>query len=255
MHFKNHAIFTKAQNVKNICEPFFNRVGFNFMNYTILENNGSSYGLSTDGEYCEDFYNQHFQLSASMSPDGFNLWESYQTREVIKFTKEKYDYSHVITFRKTNEGAKEYFSLAAPSQNREILNFYQNHPDLLEKFIQYFKSKAKPLIVLAQSQKFYFPPNRISQQNSRMINIDGLDELISLKKYSIDGLNGPTQLTKKEMSIFKLYTSGISTKGIAEEFFRSQKTIEYHICSMKKKLGVSRKSDLIKLYKANFETA
>lgn len=250
MNYKKLPIVTQANSVTQIAQPLFDTSGLNFMNYYVIDNQGLGYGLATDGLYCEEFYKRKLKLSASVAQDGNFLWQSFQDSEAIEFSQQQYDYAHCLACVQKHDGYIETIVFAAPTANRQINNFYLNHYDILEKFMLYFKSKAADLINEAKASSVALPSEMHPKIKLNDYDTDNLEKFIKPKRVQVKGNNGPVYLTEKEMNVLKLYVRGISTKEIATRVFRSQKTVEYHISSAKKKLAVSRKQDLIDIHEA-----
>jgi DNA-binding NarL/FixJ family response regulator len=60
-------------------------------------------------------------------------------------------------------------------------------------------------------------------------------------------LSGVTSLTARQMQIFELIGAGVGTAEISQRLGISVKTLETHRCNMKRRLGVKKASDLLRL--------
>lgn len=56
----------------------------------------------------------------------------------------------------------------------------------------------------------------------------------------------PNGLTKREQEVYKLLAEGMSNREIAAKLSRSQRTIEHHVASVLKKLGVSNRLKILR---------
>jgi DNA-binding CsgD family transcriptional regulator len=60
-------------------------------------------------------------------------------------------------------------------------------------------------------------------------------------------LSGPESLTPSELKVARLAAEGHSNRGVAQELFVTVKTVEVHLSSVYRKLGVSRRDQLAAL--------
>jgi len=73
-----------------------------------------------------------------------------------------------------------------------------------------------------------------------------LPEMDKVLENTLVSTNLAKSLTKREMQILKLIVAGKTNKKIAQELYRSERTIEYHRNSLIHKLGVHNTADLVK---------
>ncbi len=250
MNLKKYPVITRVNAVNEIVSPFLDRCNLNFMNYSILLNEGGSCGLATNPEVCEDFIENKFTLSASEVCEGNHMWDSFKSSDAVKFIKEKYNYTNIfVCSRKISEGT-EMFSFAAPAKNKSVTSLYLNHFEYFEKFMVFFKYSAKNLIQEAIKNPVVLPQEMYCQKPISMSSPDSLDDVLKVNKFEVEGNKGLTYLTPKEFNVLKMYVRGLSTKEIAARLYQSPKTVEFHVGSAKRKLGISKKRDLINRFEA-----
>ncbi|HET8943611.1 MAG TPA: response regulator transcription factor [Dehalococcoidia bacterium] len=71
-----------------------------------------------------------------------------------------------------------------------------------------------------------------------------LTRLSQWATYSDD--NSGSQLSEREMEVLTLVTQGASNKAIAQELFLSEGTVKAHVSHVMGKLGVERRTDLVR---------
>jgi DNA-binding NarL/FixJ family response regulator len=64
--------------------------------------------------------------------------------------------------------------------------------------------------------------------------------------YSPDDDQNGSHLTEREMEVVTLVTRGLSNKEIAQELFLSEGTVKAHVSRVMSKLGVDRRTDLVR---------
>ncbi|MBA4407627.1 hypothetical protein C0389_10160 [bacterium] len=60
-------------------------------------------------------------------------------------------------------------------------------------------------------------------------------------------------LTDREIDVLKLLADGLTSQEISEKLFLSKKTVDYYRGSIKLKLNIQKKSELITFYNTNIE--
>lgn len=82
------------------------------------------------------------------------LWDGLASNEEIAFilkdAADNFNIAHGITIIKREDAYIEHFNFATTVNNPEITNFYMSSMELLERFIIYFRDKAKKLIQIAE---------------------------------------------------------------------------------------------------------
>ena len=73
-----------------------------------------------------------------------------------------------------------------------------------------------------------------------------LTRLSRAATYSPDEDQNGSSLTDREMEVVTLVTRGLSNKEIAQELFLSEGTVKAHVSRVMSKLGVDRRTDLVR---------
>ena len=109
-----------------------------------------------------------------------------------------------------------------------------NHSGLLKKESAAFAGE-KPSIRLNHSN-----PSQTAVINAKQPEMDKLLEN-TLFNVKLD-----KSLTKREAEILKLIVSGKTNKKIAQNIYRTERTVEYHRHQLMHKLGANTAADLVK---------
>lgn len=81
-------------------------------------------------------------------------------------------------------------------------------------------------------------------RESISVVFDEFSKHVRRKNYNLDLLNG---LSRREREVLNLMLNGFSNKSIAEKLFISEKTVKTHIYKSYKKLGISRRAEVMSL--------
>lgn len=161
------------------------------------------------------------------------------------------DYSLVngITIIIKTESSIKTYAFISKAIDFQLANLHINEPELLFRYINYFNYHAKEML----SEREKYLASFKTQSTQKTINefasiqrgIQNFRKDTQLKRYYLE--SSDIYFTPKEMQCLKYLIEGRSCKEIAKTLHRSTRTIEKHIISMKKKIGVSSKSALIKI--------
>lgn len=117
------------------------------------------------------------------------------------------------------------------------VNYYLNQFHLLEQYYSDFKEKL--LSITKRSEFLQFAQSTVNPEIFSSIN----QPEESIKKIETPEL----LLTARERECLKFISEGYTSKEIARCFNRSPRTIEWYVENIKHKLGVDKKTDLIRI--------
>lgn len=115
---------------------------------------------------------------------------------------------------------------------------YLNHIDLFERFLDYFREKAKPLIERAMKEKIIIP-NKFELAPKGLMYKD-------LDRQAFLNLLNPQHFSMREMECIRLLTRGYTHKMIAQELGISPRTVETYLEHIKEKTDTHTKGELVK---------
>lgn len=245
---------TSGEAIKQLCQPLKNKFNLSFFLFVRDYKNGQRIWLTTHGEWTEYFYTEGlYKLSAFENPfipytPGYYLWSTLPGQNVFDMAR-GFDIDHGITFVSDHAKHYDFFHLGATRDNPQVLNFYLNHRDALERFIAYFKDAAADLIKQIEMNRMTVPfPKRSPQQNIAMpnpeINIDEFLTEIERDRYYLKHDNEDVYLTRRESECLKWCLNGKSSDEIAIIMAISKRTVETHIDNVKEKLRCNKQFQL-----------
>lgn len=164
----------------------------------------------------------------------------------LEFIKERFNIISPISCIQTHQDCADLFVFSLKSP--DAFQLYWNNPDILQRFLFYYKEKAKPIIDQSKilMPKIYFE-NKITHRRTILSEKSFEHELI-IKHYWLNIQHGEVKLTKNEYKILTNIGHGLETKEIALATGKAEGTIKNIIISIKEKTQLSRKSDLRKLF-------
>lgn len=145
-----------ASIISKICEPLFTNFGITIVVYSHFFNNGSYLDICTDAKW-QQHYIAHFAAhsfiaeytnSIFQTSTQYVLWDNNvdaienDTQRKFIIDSCSFDIWHGFSIYKHHKDSLEAWHFATTRNNPQIVNFYINHLDLLNRFILYFQDKA-----------------------------------------------------------------------------------------------------------------
>ena len=131
---------------------------------------------------------------------------------------------------------------------------YLHQPELLKKFIIYFKDVANKLITEAESKKIILPPRILNKQDSEFYSNEVVQNFlndIKLAKVSIRVNGSDMYISNNEAKILSLMKHGYTAKEISCEISLKKKTIEIYRDNLREKLNQYTRGNLVSLAQRN----
>ncbi len=253
---------TSGDIIKQICQPLA-RINISFFLFVRDYKNGQRIWVTTHGDWTERFYieslykHSAFECPATIYTPGHYLWSTLPGQNVFAMARE-FNIDHGITMVTAYPEYYEFFHFGTTPDNPQILNFYINHRNVLEKFMAYFKDTASDLIKKLEKVPILVPyPTRHEKKqilvpNSEINVCDFLTE-IERERHYLKNDNEDVYLTKREAECLKLCLNGKTLERIADTLGISDRTVEAHIDHVKEKLDCYKQFQLgYKLAKSGF---
>ncbi len=238
-------------------------IGIHYMHYTKIFDDGWRISFTTNpnaiGEfYYNDLHLKHCLHDQSKKLIDFNIyWQNMQeSLDVLKLRAltgvGNVGFSIVRREKKcssTYHFAVENESLALLLMNQKI--------NLIYHFINYFHSEYNE--ILRKQEKFKFQVSRslggleltCAKDDFSNKNISKFLRYTKSKKFMINEFG--VYLSEKEITILAYVVKGFSAKRIANELFRSYRTVEAHIENLRTKLNCSNTIEMVsKVLENNF---
>ncbi|MGE3920643.1 MAG: response regulator transcription factor [Gammaproteobacteria bacterium] len=251
-----HVALSKSNDVKRICEPFFNKTGISSFTFARQYSNHSRFSLTTEPTFGEFFFNHKLYRNLFSQTGSFDnytlywLWSSLPTTQ-LQLDMQAFNIFNGITIIQAHKEFIEYFYFGAKSHETHMNNFYINNLDLLHNFILFFKDQANELISLSKNIKHrLILPEVLKQESTETISyyesIKNIkhDQVFEINKITYDHFG--SYLTKREVDCACEIIQGLSNTEIGEKLFISKRTVDIHVVNLKSKLNCDKKSQLIK---------
>lgn len=149
---KNLELFLgSARAIDSICAPL-KEIGIKY--FTLLRNykDGSKINLSNSADWIESYYTRKlynssvFENVLDLYSNGFALWEPFKQLEALQYARQSIDSDHGITLIDKADEYCDFYFYSTSSTNPQIINFYLNNLDLLQRFALYFRDRAASIL-------------------------------------------------------------------------------------------------------------
>lgn len=237
----DHYFFLSTREIREICKPL-RSIEITHFSYTKSYLSGTRVYLTTHPDLLKNYFSNEFYRIGHCEcvPNSYQeqtiVWSSLPQQIIFEKAKQ-YGIVDGIFIIKPNLKFTEFFNFGHCKDEKNILNIYLTHFEIIKKFINYFKEKTASIIKKAEQINFILP----HQQNQlRLMNLT--DETIELKqKLNYDA----AALSKRQFECATRIIKGKSTKTIAYELNLSPRTIESYIENLKHKFSLHTKTELI----------
>lgn len=246
----NKASLQASEEVKQICSPLQD-VGINFFNFVRCYNDGSITALTTHSKWHNHFLEMsevgRFKLKSLDS--GVYLWSDHMPFEVLNDAKEDFKLRSFLQFQNVTDEYCDFYAYGADAENHEMVSYYFNNLDLLEKFNTYFTEKSAPLFKRIDKVRDF---SSDAVQTDRKTILEKNDPLANVIEDHLAEQRSLHGLTKRELDCLSMLADGCSPTVIAAELFISRRTVEKHLENARQRLECHDIYQLIKIYNELF---
>lgn len=258
-----HPAIESYEDIKKICRPIIDLFKITFFRYLRIYPDKSRIHLCTNPEwtslfYSKGFYNiAWFDSNQLINPKSIEiLWDVKANTDdniVGIEARNHFNIHHGISIIRPQKSYYEVYDLATYKDNASINDLYLNNLDLFQRFFFYFKNQARTLLQECDKKRIKLP-NLSEFKKEAENNIVNKSEDINIfldstktNRFYINTVNGDIYLTKKETECIYWVLRGKSAEEIGMILKCSKRTIEIHINNIKKKLGVGKITQAIKI--------
>lgn len=240
----NHIFVSTSRQVDEIVAPLKKHFGLSSFVYVKNFNDGSEIRLSNQPKWLRYFYehelykNSLFERPPSEFVKARLVWAGLTVHTPILEKAREFDIDHGITFVEPCVDGCEFFFIGTQVKRTDVMSKYLAHIDLLERFLDYFREKAKPLIEEALRHKLTIPGK--FEMAPKVFCSENLD-----RSQFLSELN-PIKFTARELECMRLLAKGYTLKIIAKELAISTRTVETHLNHVKDKTDSHSKGELVK---------
>ena len=233
--------------IKNICDPLKNHLQIPHFYYYSIEEDGhfgiiGNYPEQLEFYYHENFYlNEPYLIHPKFLRTGCVIVKSVQDPLDLKIYREKFFVEDLFIMIKKTARGFDGFIFSDPNLNEQNSAKYIHNLELLQKFTNHFKREAQPILKAIWEEKY----NIHSAKGDAF-----LKSTPSLPLYKDDNhiqgfINALLPLTKRERQCLECYQKGHTSQATGAMLGISQRTVEHYFESIKNKLRVSSKRDLL----------
>ncbi len=239
-----HIFLNSHQAIDQIIQPLKDFFGITSFIYQKNFNDGSEIRLSNQPAWMQFFYEHELykQSLFERPPSEFIksrlVWAGLTVHNPILDQAREFNIDHGITFIEPCEDGCEFFFIGTEVNHPEVQAKYLAQLDLIERFLDYFREKAKPLIEEACKQKIVIPDKFVEAPKWFCLAETKRDDFLQR-------LN-PIEFTARELDCMRLLTKGYSMKMIAQELEISPRTVETYLEHIKAKTATHSKGELVK---------
>jgi DNA-binding CsgD family transcriptional regulator len=246
LHLIGNYTIKKDTQIKKICSPL-ELIGVPFFSYYSIDVNGnfgllSNYAEQVEFYYAEKLYlNEPYLSCPTLFQSGSVLAPAIVDFDYWDLCYSKYLANHLYLILERQGDSLEGFIFSAPGIKENNVQGLIQYSDLLKKFTKYFKREASTLIGRMLTDRY----NILKEKGESFFQIDPKLPLASQNKNREKFLKLMLPLTKREHECLELFKQGKSAQTVASILNLSHRTVEHYYDSIKDKLGVSSKWDLL----------
>lgn len=241
---ENHFFLTSSGLVDQIVKPLKDHFGLTSFVYQKTFNDGSEIRLSNQPKWVAHFYESELYRASLFdgAPSEFSktrlVWAGWPFHSPVLERAREFNIDLGITFVEPCADGCEFFFIATEVGRTEVMSKYLANMDLIERFLDYFRDKAKPLIAEALKHKVLIPGK--FDLVSNYVCSPEFDRTEFLKAIN------PVELTARELDCLRLLAKGYTQKMIGQELKLSPRTVECYLNQVKEKTGSVSRGDLVK---------
>lgn len=240
----HHIFVNSSKQIDEIIAPLKAHFGLSSFVYQKNFNDGSEIRLSNQPKWLQYFYEHElyktslFERPPSEFVKARLVWAGLTVHTPILEKAREFDIDHGITFVEPCADGCEFFFIGTQVKCSSVMSRYLAHIDLLERFLDYFREKAKPLIDEAVRHKITIPGKFEAAPKTFCLN--------SLDRSQFLSAISPIEFTARELECMRLLAKGYTLKMIAKELAISPRTVETHLNHVKDKTDSHSKGELVK---------
>ncbi|WED42777.1 helix-turn-helix transcriptional regulator [Legionella cardiaca] len=242
--------------VNKIAQPLFESFDLTFFSYKLSIDDQFIF-LTNNYDWLKNCIDKNYvdYLSSFQPEHDTILWDAInkdsQVMVVYEDARLNYNIDHGFTIIKSSETMEEHFNFATTRNNYQINDFYLHHQDILERFILYFKDKAKKIIEVALNHAINLKDlglirNSLAKEEFYR-EIDYFIENTQIKTIQIPVNQTNIDINYTLAHTAYYYLQGLSYKKIARAMYVSVKTVEARMAKLRKVTETKSKADLIHL--------
>jgi len=246
-----------AEDLKQIAEPLMNFLGINYFGHAVVTPDRRYFIIATDARPLE-YSHQNYSIPVSGLTnydylENSFLFPAYEDDDVLGWTdgmgielKDRFNMANPMMMIRKTHTISEMFYFTMDHHN--AYEKYCNQKEDFEKYIFYYKDKARKIIDECKRTMNIFGGDFSRDQE---VEISSRKSLPSIKKYWLNYGDKEICLSRSEYRALEKIAHGKTAKESGMDLYCGMATIQKHIENMKIKNDIYSTSDLIQLYWEN----
>ncbi len=251
---ENHFFLTSCSDISKLAKPIIDALNIKRFSFTKFYADGRLITLTTcpkclDVGYREKIFSlvKHYREQVAFERKKIILMEKddlyFKDICCMQYDKEKVDCNNHISFVENFDDYIEivHFNMQK-THNEPDPTIYFTNIDFIEKFIQYFKNCAMPIIIEAEKHAIYVGDNNTS---SHSVNSFCFPQ--EYCRLNIFRKNKCITLSEQETICCALILQGMSYSRTAKIMNLSTRTVESYVNNVRTKTNCKSKQDLLEM--------
>lgn len=238
---KNH------QKLKKLTAPLQEQLGISIFSYYSIDDQGQFCFLSNNAAQAEFYYaNQLYAYNPylvhpHLLRTGCILAKSVVDPEYYEISRRKFYVGNLFMVQKRNGNRVEGCLFGDSEENTSLNERYLKNLPLLNRFSAYFKKESKDWIGTIERQGY-----NLNEAKGAAFKEGSSDCLLQAEDpISSQFLKKISGLSRREEQCLESYRNGHSAQSTAALLGLSQRTVEHYFESIKSKLDLASKRDLL----------
>ena len=247
--------FTKAiaSKIEAVGDPLLKTFGITHFGFIKMNNSQLMLRLTNQNDKWnqiylqEKFYNDLEMYDMSSSPVGGMKRQIFTSIPKTSHEKSLYeqDLWNFLVIKERAEEEGNFFFFGTNRDNKEILNYYINYPNIFNHFIFYFKQQMFPFLKMKEDRCIKLSINPLERVNPKDNFILDFYHQTEISKFYLGKKFQGVSFSKREAECLFHLIHGKTAKGIARILKISPRTVEGFVNNIKLKIGVTNKSGLV----------
>ncbi|WP_412754365.1 helix-turn-helix transcriptional regulator [Legionella donaldsonii] len=243
-----------CRSIDKIAQPLFESFDLTFFSYKLSQGDKFIF-LTNNYPWLKNCIDKDYAtyLSSFQPEHEIIIWDALPKDNpvmvVYNDAKENFNIAHGVTIIKSSVAKEEHFNFATTRDHYEMNNFYFQHQEILERFILYFRDKAKKIIdaalthALSLHELGLIKSALVQQEFYREIDYFIENTQIKAIQIDVEGESIDLNYTLAHTGYYLL--QGLSTKEIARACYVSVKAVEARLAKLRKITATKNKKELV----------
>ncbi len=263
-----------ASEIKAICKPLFDYLGFNCFSYHRFYDKKRYLLLSTHPDISERYWLEKWYaydpnlIFPELYGPGRYFWDVHYdcelTKSGIKMIYEKYNLRDGLNIFSEHDDYQLAVSFAGPGDRSEVCKVYRDHMYFLDQFVEYFQHRAQGIIKqcekncieimdIIQVSDFDHVTEEYRQKvlsnnaQKQAAFLELMQTIPQAKKPEdkVSAIEKLPDLSLRQSQCAHLLLDGKTAEESGKILKISKRTVEEHIKAMRQKLQCANRTDLI----------